>query len=47
VRTRPLDEVLLMVKERQGMSATRVKAQEDFRGAQKKRAEVGRWFWSG
>jgi hypothetical protein len=27
VRTRTLDEVLLMVKEKQGMSATRMKAQ--------------------
>nr|AAD26632.1 GlsA [Volvox carteri f. nagariensis]AAD26633.1 GlsA [Volvox carteri f. nagariensis] len=40
VRTRTLDEVLLMVKDRQGASATRMKAQEDWKGAQKKPAEV-------
>lgn len=40
VRTRTLDEVLLMVKEHQGASSTRMKAQEDWKGAAKKRAEV-------
>ncbi|GLI61035.1 hypothetical protein VaNZ11_003299 [Volvox africanus] len=40
VRTRTLDEVILMVKDRQGASATRMKAQEDWKGAQKKPAEV-------
>ncbi|KXZ42767.1 hypothetical protein GPECTOR_119g398 [Gonium pectorale] len=40
VRTRTLEEVLLMVKDRQGASATRMKAQEDWKGAQKKPAEV-------
>ena len=40
VRTRTLDEVLLMVKERQGMSSTRVNKSEDFKAGQKKRAEV-------
>jgi DnaJ family protein C protein 2 len=35
-----LDEVLLMVKEHQGASSTRMKAQEDWKGAAKKRAEV-------
>lgn len=40
VRTRPLDEVLLMVKDRQGASSARMKAQEDWKGAAKKRAEV-------
>ena len=41
VRTRTLEEVLLMVKEHQGASNTRMKAQEDWKGAAKKRAEVG------
>jgi hypothetical protein len=40
VRTRTLDEVLLMVKEHQGASSTRMKAQEDWKGAAKKRADV-------
>lgn len=40
VRTRTLEEVILMVKDRQGASATRMKAQEDWKGAQKKPAEV-------
>ena len=40
IRTRTLEEVLLMVKEKQGMSASRVKQQEDFKAGQKKRAEV-------
>ncbi len=40
IRTRPLEEVLLMVKERQGASASRLRAQEDWKGAAKKRAEV-------
>ncbi|KAG2484576.1 hypothetical protein HYH03_016619 [Edaphochlamys debaryana] len=40
VRTRTLDEVLLMVKDRQGASATRMKAQEDWKGAQKNPAAV-------
>ncbi|KAF8060498.1 histidine--tRNA ligase [Scenedesmus sp. PABB004] len=40
VRTRTLEEVLLMVKERQGASSTRTRAQEDWKGAAKKRAEV-------
>lgn len=40
VRTRPLDEVLLMVKERQGASANRMRQQEDWKGAAKRRAEV-------
>lgn len=40
VRTRTLEEVLLMVKDRQGASATRAKQQEDWKGAAKKRAEV-------
>ncbi len=40
MRTRTLDEVLLMVKEHQGASSTRMKAQEDWKGAAKKRAEV-------
>jgi hypothetical protein len=41
IRTRTLDEVLLMVKERQGASSARMRAQEDWKGAAKKRAEVG------
>jgi len=41
IRTRTLEEVLLMVKEHQGASNTRMKAQEDWKGAAKKRAEVG------
>ena len=40
IRTRTLEEVLLMVKEKQGMAASRVKQQEDFKAGQKKRAEV-------
>jgi hypothetical protein len=40
VRTRPLDEVLLMVKERQGAASNRLRQQEDWKGAAKKRAEV-------
>ncbi|WIA15047.1 hypothetical protein OEZ85_001747 [Tetradesmus obliquus] len=40
VRTRTLDEVLLMVKEHQGASSTRMAKQEDWKGAAKKRAEV-------
>ena len=40
VRTRTVDEVTVMVKERQGMSAARLKASEDFKAGQKKRAEV-------
>lgn len=40
IRTRTLDEVLLMVKERQGASAARMRQQEDWKGAAKKRAEV-------
>lgn len=40
VRTRTLEEVLLMVKDRQGASATRMKAQEDWKGAQKNPAAV-------
>lgn len=40
VRTRTLEEVLLMVKEHQGASSTRMKSQEDWKGAAKKRADV-------
>lgn len=40
VRTRTLDEVLLMVKEHQGASSTRMAKQEDWKGAAKKRADV-------
>lgn len=40
VRTRTLEEVLLMVKEHQGASSTRMQKQEDWKGAAKKRAEV-------
>ncbi|KAJ9525225.1 hypothetical protein QJQ45_020759, partial [Haematococcus lacustris] len=40
IRTRTLDEVLLMVKDKQGMSATRARAQEDFRSGMKKKAEL-------
>lgn len=40
VRTRPLDEVLLMVKERQGAASNRLRQQEDWKGAAKKRADV-------
>lgn len=40
MRTRPLDEVLLMVKERQGAASNRLRQQEDWKGAAKKRAEV-------
>lgn len=40
VRTRTLEEVLLIVKEQQGMSAARMRQSEDFRAGQKKRAQV-------
>jgi DnaJ family protein C protein 2 len=40
VRTRTLEEVLLMVKEHQGASSTRMQKQEDWKGAAKKRADV-------
>ena len=40
IRTRTLEEVLLMVKEKQGMSASRVRQQEDFKAGQTKRAGV-------
>jgi DnaJ family protein C protein 2 len=40
VRTRPLDEVLLMVKEHQGAASNRLRQQEDWKGAAKRRAEV-------
>ena len=40
VRTRTIEEVTVMVKERQGMAAARLKASEDFKAGQKKRAEV-------
>lgn len=40
VRTRTVEEVTVMVKERQGMAAARLKASEDFKAGQKKRAEV-------
>eukprot|EP00798_Chlamydomonas_sp_ICE-L_P018069 gene18069-24493_t len=40
IRTRTLEEVVLMVKERQGMAASRFNKSEDFKAGQKKRAEV-------
>lgn len=40
VRTRTLDEVLLMVKDKQGASGARLRAQEDWKGAQKNPAQV-------
>jgi hypothetical protein len=40
VRTRTMEEVLLIVKEKQGMSAARTKQSEDYKLGQKKRAEV-------
>ncbi|GAX73642.1 hypothetical protein CEUSTIGMA_g1093.t1 [Chlamydomonas eustigma] len=40
IRTRTMEEVLLMVKSRQGLGAARFKQQEDFKAGQKKRAEV-------
>ena len=40
IRTRTLEEVLLMVKTRQGLGIARVNQQEDFKAGQKKRAEV-------
>lgn len=40
VRTRTLEEVTVMVKERQGMLSARSKQAEDFKFGQKKRAEV-------
>ena len=40
IRTRTLEEVLLMVKTRKGLGAGRMTKQEDFKAGQKKRAEV-------
>jgi len=40
VRTRTLEDVLLMVKEKGGASATRARQQEDWKGNAKRRAEV-------
>ncbi|MEW5320503.1 MAG: hypothetical protein WDW38_011571 [Sanguina aurantia] len=40
IRTRTLEEVLMMVKERKGASAARLRQQEDWKAAQKKAAQV-------
>lgn len=40
IRTRTLEEVLMMVKERKGASASRLRQQEDWKAAQKKAAQV-------